>query len=195
MSAAVIVARGGSRRVPRKNIKPFMGRPMMAYPIGAAVESGQFSRVYVSTEDAEIAQLAAELGARVIERPPHLARDEVGTQEVMAHAVLAAGIRPEAEACCIYPCTPLLTPLDLRRARSQLIGDELDYVVAVGAAPLRDTGWFYYGFAHCFSHPVPLYGPHTGLYVVDEGRAIDVNTPEDWAAAESAFLAQQRRAA
>lgn len=197
MSAAVIVARGGSRRIPRKNVKDFMGRPMLAWPIGAATESGLFSQVYVSTEDSEIAALAHELGARVIQRPTELARDEVGTQEVMRHAVGAAGIKLGAELCCIYPCTPLLLAQDLRDAHKRMVERELDYVVAVGASPLRDTGWFYYGIAHNFAHGLPLYGPQTrtGLHVIDEARAIDINEQPDWDRAEAAFTAMQRRAA
>ncbi len=79
---AIIPARGGSKRVPRKNIKAFHGRPMIAYSIQAALESGLFTRVVVSTDDAEIAEVARSWGAEVpFLRPAELADDHAGTVE------------------------------------------------------------------------------------------------------------------
>ena len=88
MRLAVIPARGGSKRIPRKNIKTFHGKPMIAWSIQAALGSGCFDEVWVSTDDAEIAQVAQEYGAKVpFLRPEELSNDFATTADVMQHAV------------------------------------------------------------------------------------------------------------
>ena len=90
MNIAVIPARGGSKRVPRKNIKLFAGKPMIAYAIEAAQSTGLFDHVVVSTDDIEIAEVAQQWGAEVpFMRPPQLADDHTGTVPVIAHAIQA----------------------------------------------------------------------------------------------------------
>lgn len=135
MRLAVIPARGGSKRIPRKNIRPFAGRPMIGYAIDAAVRSGVFDQVVVSTDDREIAEVAQQLGASVpFVRPADLADDHTPTVPVVAHAIrtlIAAGSRLEL-VCCIYPGVPLLAPEDLRRALEQLLApDSRPYVFPV----------------------------------------------------------------
>lgn len=116
ITIAVIPARGGSKRIPRKNIRPFAGRPMIAYAIAAARESGLFADVVVSTDDDEIAEVAVQHGASVpFRRPPELADDQTITVPVIAHATrwfAARGTAPDT-VCCIYPCVPLLRARDL----------------------------------------------------------------------------------
>ena len=88
MNIAIIPARGGSKRIPRKNIKNFSGKPMIAWSIEAALRSGLFDRVIVSTDDAEIAAVSTSWGAEVpFLRPLELADDHCGTTEVIAHAI------------------------------------------------------------------------------------------------------------
>ena len=118
-SIAVIPARGGSKRVPRKNVRDFHGRPMIAWPIAAALAAGVFDRVVVSTDDDEIAAAAAAAGAEVpFRRPAELADDHTPTAPVIAHAAAALGlpIDDATGVCCIYPATPLLEASDLRSA-------------------------------------------------------------------------------
>lgn len=114
---AIIPARGGSKRIPRKNVKPFHGKPMLAYSIAAAQASGLFDRVVVSTDDAEIMTLARELGAEVpFVRPAELADDHTTTIAVIQHAIQAlqgAG-EPVSMACCIYATAPFVQPRYLR---------------------------------------------------------------------------------
>lgn len=116
MRLAVIPARGGSKRIPRKNIRPFVGRPMIAHAIGAALASEVFDQVIVSTDDAEIAEIALGAGAQVpFTRPAVLADDITPTVPVIAHAInalMGVGLTP-AQVCCIYPGVPLLSPQDL----------------------------------------------------------------------------------
>jgi pseudaminic acid CMP-transferase len=117
MSVAIIPARGGSKRIPRKNIKDFGGRPMIAHSIVAALESGCFDRVLVSTDDPEIAEVARQWGADVpFMRPAELSDDTTATAPVILHALEwleEQGSRPD-EACCIYATAPFLKPRYLR---------------------------------------------------------------------------------
>lgn len=112
MSAiAIIPARGGSKRIPRKNLKPFHGEPMIARSIRLALDSGLFERVIVSTDDEEIAALAWARGAEVpFMRPAALADDFTGTAAVMAHAVetLRQAGHDFEWTCCLYATAPLL---------------------------------------------------------------------------------------
>jgi N-acylneuraminate cytidylyltransferase len=105
---AVLPARGGSKRIPRKNIRPFHGRPMLAWPIAAARASGLFDRIVVSTDDAVIAEVARAWGAETpFLRPAELADDHATTMVVMQHALIALGGAVDY-ACCIYPTAPLM---------------------------------------------------------------------------------------
>jgi N-acylneuraminate cytidylyltransferase len=116
MKIAVIPARGGSKRIPRKNIKPFCGKPMIAWSIEASKESGLFDHIFVSTDDAEIAEIARAYGAESpFVRPPELSNDYAGTTEVIAHATqwaLNEGLNLQA-VCCIYATAPLIQIEDL----------------------------------------------------------------------------------
>ena len=123
MKVAVIPARGGSKRIPLKNIKPFAGKPMIAYAILAAQESAIFDHVVVSTDDARIAAIAQSFGALApFIRPSELSGDHTGTIPVVAHAIEA--LRSKGwnvqQACCIYPCVPMLVVDDLRKAHQML---------------------------------------------------------------------------
>lgn len=124
MMIAVIPARGGSKRIPRKNIRAFAGKPMIAYAIEAAQRSGAFDHVVVSTDDDEIAAIAADHGAEVpFRRPPELADDITPTVPVVQHAIrgcAAAGMMA-THVCCIYPAVPLIAAADLLLARDMLL--------------------------------------------------------------------------
>lgn len=134
MKLAVIPARGGSKRLPRKNIKAFCGKPMIAWSIEAARDSDCFDRIIVSTDDEEIADVARQWGAEVpFVRPTELANDHAGTIPVIRHAVdwiIKAGRRPEA-VCCLYATAPFVLPADLRRGLGILESEESDYAFSV----------------------------------------------------------------
>jgi len=132
VNVAIIPARGGSKRIPRKNIKPFCGQPMLAYPIQAALKSGCFDRIIVSTDDEEIAAIARAYGAEVPQfRPASLADDHTGTSAVIKYELQQLqqqGISPEY-CCCIYATTPLLSSNLLTKAWQQLQANSaLNYV-------------------------------------------------------------------
>jgi N-acylneuraminate cytidylyltransferase len=108
---AVIPARGGSKRIPRKNIRMFCGKPIIAYSISAAQQTGLFDQVVVSTDDEEIASVAREFGATTpFVRPKELADDFTGTNAVVKHAVawFNAQSNDVTHACCLYATAPLL---------------------------------------------------------------------------------------
>ena len=115
---AIIPARGGSKRLPRKNVMPVLGKPMLAYPVQAALQSGMFERVIVSTEDEEIREAALEAGAEVLERPNELARDRARVVDVCENVLEILGkdnALPDY-FCCIYATAIFITPDDLKKS-------------------------------------------------------------------------------
>ena len=141
MNIAVIPARGGSKRIPRKNIREFCGKPMIAWSIEAAKATGLFDRIIVSTDDAEIAEVAKCCSAEApFIRPAELANDHAGTTEVIAHAtrwLLSQGNDMDA-VCCIYATAPFIQVEDIKR----------------GLAALESGEWAYTFTATNFSAPI-----------------------------------------
>lgn len=138
MRVAVIPARGGSKRIPRKNVRPFAGRPMIAHSIAVAQQSGCFDAIVVSTDDDEIAAVAEAHGAAVpFRRPAALADDHTGTTEVVAHAVqeLTASGWDLSYVCCIYATAPLLTAEALSEGLERLRRSGASYAFGVAAFP------------------------------------------------------------
>jgi pseudaminic acid cytidylyltransferase len=137
---AIIPARGGSKRIPRKNIKPFFGQPMIGYSIRAAQQSGLFDSVVVSTDDEEIADVARSFGADIpFMRPADLANDHAGTGAVVIHALewfSKNGIDYDA-ACCIYATAPLLEPERLKEGWEKLQGKRFAFSVTSYAFPIQ----------------------------------------------------------
>ena len=134
MNIAIIPARGGSKRIEKKNIKQFHGKAIIEYPIAAALESGVFDKVIVSTDDIQIARIALAAGAEVpFMRPMELATDFVATMDVIQHAIEyfdQSGQAPDY-ACCIYPATPLVDGRLIRDGFELLRKSEKKYVVTV----------------------------------------------------------------
>ncbi len=134
MTLCIIPARGGSKRIPRKNIKLFNNKPMIAHSIIVAQQSGLFSDIIVSTDDAEIAQVAREYGANVpFVRPPELSDDFATTGAVIAHAVdfmQQNGWSGDA-VCCIYATAPFVQADDLQRGFQQLRDTGADFAFSV----------------------------------------------------------------
>lgn len=134
MKLAIIPARGGSKRIPRKNIKTFCGKPMIAWSIEAAKISGCFDRIIVSTDDNEIAEIARTQGAEVpYMRPPELSDDGTGTIPVIAHAIdwMKSNAGEVDFACCIYATAPFIRAEDLRRGFVVLQRSRADYAFSV----------------------------------------------------------------
>lgn len=196
-SIAIIPARGGSQRIPRKNIKEFHGKPIIAYSIEKAFASGLFERVIVSTDDEDIAAVAMSYEAEVWMRDPAYAKDDIGTQEVVRECLMnrANPLTPHY-VCCIYATSPLMDVMDLRKGYTVLTSAlSVSYVMSAGYPPLQDAAQFYWGRSIDFRNSVPLITPMTRLIHVDERRVCDINTPEDWARAEAMYSALETQTA
>lgn len=131
---AIITARGGSKRIPRKNIKEFNGKPIMAYSIEAAAGSGVFDKVMVSTEDEEIAEIAKLYGAEVpFYRSEQTAGDFATTTDVLNEVIAEYEKRGEKFdiIACIYPTAPFITPARLKEAVEQLKKSDADSLIPV----------------------------------------------------------------
>ena len=139
----IIPARGGSKRIPRKNIKPFLGRPIISYAIETALKSGLFDEVMVSTDDEEIAEIARQYGANV----PFMRSAEAASDTAPDIVVLREVLSEYAKMgqtfdvfCNLYPCTPLVTTENLKGALDTLISSGADLVTPVikfATPPLR----------------------------------------------------------
>lgn len=183
---AIIPARGGSVRIQRKNVRDFMGKPMMQWPIEAAKASGLFDRIIVSTDDHEIAGFAWFMDCVLHKRKPD--DGSTGTQELAARVLEAW---PDVdEACVIYPCSPMLRPSHLRAGHSLWRRGGMPFARTV-MRDGSDAGCFYWGTGEAFVSRLPLEG-NTNDITMEEHRFIDINTPEDWAKAESMFNALRR---
>ena len=134
MKIAVIPARGGSKRIPRKNIRRFAGAPMISWSIEAARKSGCFDEIIVSTDDEEIAEIAKCYGATTpFVRPAELANDFAGTIPVIKHAVewVSSNLGAVDFACCLYATAPFVSPADLRCGLEMIQASDADFAFSV----------------------------------------------------------------
>jgi pseudaminic acid cytidylyltransferase len=134
MRVAIVPARGGSKRIPRKNIRPLLGRPLISWTLDSLLLPGFFDRVFVSTDDLEIAQVAREVGAEVPNlRPRDLADDFASTESVMGHAVkhLLPTLSEDTVVCCVYPAAIAMERQDYDAALELLQQGQRPYVASV----------------------------------------------------------------
>mgnify|MGYP003676343806 CR=1 FL=1 len=210
---AIIPARGGSKRIPHKNIKPFLGAPMLHWPIAAARAAQLFDRIVVSTDDAEIADCARVAGAEALMRPADLADDVTGVVPVIRHAL---GTIAEADtACLIYATAPFLLARDLRAGHAALAGAGFALSVTTFPFPIQravmktpenrlvmaypehaqtrsqdlpdafhDAAMFAWGTRAAWLSDTPLFGPETAPVDIPRHRVQDLDTQEDWTRAE-----------
>lgn len=176
-TVAIIPARGGSTRIPGKNSKLFAGVPIIGHSIEAALLSGLFDDIYVSTDCDKIARIAENYNVHVLRRPAALAQDQIGTQEVMRDAL---GLVVADMACCIYATTPLMYCADLKRGQEALFNNkDALFAFSVGTEPLQDAAQFYWGWPEAFG-VVPLFGEFSIMIPIDSARVCDINTADDW---------------
>jgi len=138
MKLCIIPARGGSKRIPRKNIKAFCGKPMIAYSIEAAKASGLFDKIVVSTDDEEIAKIAKSYGAVVpFMRPRELSDDHTATIPVIAHAIRASvdDINNVEAVCCIYATAPFVQAQYIQEAYAKLLTCKALYAFSATSFP------------------------------------------------------------
>ena len=213
-SIAIIIARGGSKRIPRKNIKEFLGKPIIEYSIKAALESGVFDEVMVSTDDEEIANIAKSAGASVpFMRNEATANDFATTDEVIDEVINSYNVKFD-NLCCIYPTAPFITSEILKEAMTMLEDAESVLpVVAFSYPPQRsfvvndgelrrkypehaltrsqdlethyhDAGQFYACRVEAFMRNKTTDVDNMVPLVLDEMSAQDIDTLEDWELAQ-----------
>lgn len=210
---AIITARGGSKRIPRKNIKDFMGKPMLAYAINAALESNIFDVIMVSTDDKEIAEIAQNYGANVpFMRSEETSNDFATTYDVLKEVISEyKKIGQEFDnVCCIYPCVPFLTGTILKKAFEEFVKSGQDrltpvvkYSFPIQRAFKIENGILKYTepqYAKTRSqdlepryHDVGMFyfykkdkmqSEKIASYIMDEKATQDIDTIEDWQMAE-----------
>jgi len=214
----VIPARGGSKRIPRKNVKTFLGHPVITYPIAIALNAG--FDVVVSTEDAEIAEIAEGAGADVTMRPYHLAQDDVELEEVLYDLLRDS---EWGAACMMLPTSVFIRPEDLDESRNLLTHYELVYSVTRFEYPVQralvrlpsgevrmcepehrnsqdiparyhDAAQFYVfdvmAFCDAWSRGKRLLEMKAYGIVYEPDEVQDIDTPEDWAIAEMKYKAR-----
>ena len=211
---AIITARGGSKRIPRKNIKEFMGKPMLAYAIDAAKQAGIFEEIMVSTDVLEIAEIAQKYGAKVpFMRSEKTANDYATTYDVLKEVISEyKKLGHEFDnICCIYPCVPFLTGEILHTAFDEFIksgADRLTPVVKYSfpiqrAFKVNKEGFLEYREPENASkrsqdlepmyHDVGMFyfykynkldSQKIAMYEMDESSIQDIDTEDDWKMAE-----------
>ena len=138
MKLCVIPARGGSKRIPRKNIKNFCGQPIIAYSIRAAMRSKLFDNIIVSTDDEEISRISRQFGAETpFIRPSDIADDHTGTNAVVKHAILWCQEHgdPVSLACCVYATAPFINEIYIKEGHDKLIRSKKSFVFSVTSYP------------------------------------------------------------
>lgn len=203
---AIIPARGGSKGIPRKNIRELGGKPLIWHAIHTALESGCFEEVVVTTDHDEIAHVAAECGARVHRRPAHLATDDATLDGVIHDVVEARGHAHEL-VVTLQPTSPLLRVETLREAmRRMRESPEIDTLISVVNDPrlswvekdgkivpnyakrvnrqllpplYRETGAFFISRKRCVT-PTSRFGENVAVFEVSQEEAIDIDRIEDW---------------
>ena len=181
----IIPARSGSTRIPNKNIKLFHGKPIIAYSIENALNSKLFDDIYVSTDSGVASNIALSYGINVIVRPPELAVNEIGTQDVLRHACIHLGLANDDLVMGMYATCPLLPPDAIVESLAQLIKNNFMFVFTANPSN-QDIGALYWGRAWAFKGGLPLSHWGEPRYTPDK-YCCDINTPEDWTRAEQMY--------
>ena len=219
---AVIPARGGSKGIPGKNLRPLAGKPLIVHTIRAAQGAGTLDRVVVSTDADEIAAVAAQHGAEVVRRPAALAADDSPTEDALIHAVETLGIGPDY-VVTLEPTSPLRSAALVDRCVELALAEGAASVITVAESRTCFGRLEGNRFRHLDpSQPrrrqlrEPLYGESSTVYVtrtsdllasrsvlaeplyavvVPDEEAIDVKTPLDLVIAEAVMRWRGRAAA
>ena len=213
---AIITARGGSKRIPRKNIKEFMGKPMIAYAIQACQNSNIFDEIMVSTDDDEIANIARNLGAKVpFMRSSKNSDDYATTNDVLVEVISEyknLGKNPKL-ICCVYPCVPFLDGGILHDAYDKFIASGADGLTPVvkfsfpiqrafrivdgilqynepqnATKRSQDLEPMYHDAGMFYFHKTSRLNSNNIIrYIIDESLAQDIDTMDDWNMAQIKF--------
>jgi len=133
---AIIPARGGSKRIPKKNIKSFLGKPIIAYSIEAAQKSKLFDEIVVSSDDPHILDIAHKYGATPVKRPNSLSDDNSTLFDVINHLITQQKIHSSSHFACIFATNPFITSELLKKAYSSLVEKDSDTILTVVKNPV-----------------------------------------------------------
>lgn len=228
MKVAIITARGGSKRIPKKNIKDFLGKPIIAYSIESALNSQLFDEVMVSTDNVEIAAIAQKFGATVpFIRSEKNADDFATTLDVLLEVIEQYETNGQSIdcGCCIYPTAPFISVDLLQRGHYKMLSEELDTVFPVlpFPAPIQralkieenkkvsmfqpehltsrsqdlesayfDAGQFYFFQTQALKEKAKLWTDNSGVIVLSEMDAQDIDVPADWEIAEFKYRIREK---
>ena len=185
MITAIIPARGGSVRIPRKNVRSFHGKPIIAYSIETAKASRLFDSIIVSTDDNEISEIAQQYGADVMIRGPEWCVDSVGPLDVARHCLdLMTNVDL---VCVIYATAPLMGVADLMRGYREVIIPGVAYSVSVGWEPLHDAAQFFWCQPWALRERVPDFAEFSTMVPISAARDCDINVEADWIRAEAMY--------
>lgn len=218
---ALVPARGGSKRIPRKNIREFLGVPALTRVVQMLLASGIFDRVVVSTDDDEIAKVARVSGAEVpFMRPAELSDSFTGARPVIQHAVTTLALTENTRLGVFYPTALLTTCDDVCNSFSLFDREACDFVLSVAEFPApversltvrpdghvsardpghiasrsqdlpqsyHDIGQFYWGSAASWKTDRPVVRSECCAYIIDQWRAVDIDTASDWRRAELVY--------
>jgi len=183
----IIPARGQSQRIPRKNVRAFMGNPIIWYSIEKARACGLFEEVYVTTDSPEIMKLSMDHGAKWIARPKEMAIDSVGTRDVIRFTANQLGLKNTDNVCCIYATAPMMSTEDIATGYMYLSTLQVAHAISIGYPPLRDAAQFYWSRVEALRDNIEYFGPATALVTVKPERICDINTMDDWRTAEKMY--------
>lgn len=186
----VIPARGGSKRIPGKNMRPFLGVPIIKRVWNTAIMSELFDDIIVSSEDARILSYAVGQGIHVLRRPPQLALDHVGLEPVLADVLS----RVRADVVCLMLATAVLVDENNLINGREFLSTKHN-IVSVRESDKDDAGQFYWMYAKTFlrewelKHEIWSHDPNVVIqphlkYVIPDAKCEDINTEEDWTRAE-----------
>ena len=211
---AVIPARGGSKRLPGKNIRPFLGRPIILYTVSAAIESGLFEKIIVSSDDEEILETVKSSGVSIQRRKARLSGDDVPIAEVCLNVLQEESETGYDNLCCLYATAPLRTSDDIRKAYKELLSEGIEGVTSYAKSPFKalqqrddktlapmwpeyarlqsqdipslwvDNGSLHWVEVSAFQREKNFYLEKMSGYPMPRNRSIDIDTLEDFKFAE-----------
>jgi len=183
---AIITARGGSKRLPGKNIKIISGKPLIAWTIAVALEVKEINRVIVSTEDTTISGIARRCGAEVpFLRPPELAEDNTPSIDVVLHTIKELGLNKDDYILLLQPTSPLRTSDDIKNTISIMHTHKPDAVVSTTEGTEKPNGALYLNRVRSLLESKSFYPTgKTMWYIMPIERSIDIDTKDDFDRAE-----------
>jgi len=192
VNVAIIPAKGVSRRIPNKNIRPFMGRPILSYSIQTAKDSRLFDSIIVSTDSEEVSEVAQRYGADVLIRGEKWSREEIGPIDVARHSL--SFIADATLVGIIYATAPLLSVYDLVAGYKEVHRAGTAFSISIGAGPFfHDAAQFIFAHAWALREGAPEIAPHTAIVPIPPERDCDINEEADWLRAERMYAALQER--